>query len=518
MKKLVIFSILLLFPVLANTGYGQHQNVVIGSTQGYGIPGEPAVCMNPVNPDEIMVGAMVNNFYTSTNGGITWEHGLLTSTWGVNADPVILCDGAGRFYFIHLPEVIQRIVCHRRDNISALWTLESSAAFNGTHDVDKEWAAYDAVNDRIYLSWTYFDTWGSSNPNDSSCIYLSWTDNGGVGWSDPVRISDEKGNAQGGNYSMHGSYPSTGPNGEVYVAWWGPDGLMFDRSTDMGITWLPEDICITGQHVNWIYNIPGVNLGVSFPVISCDRSGGPHNGSIYITWADQRNGYYDTDIFLVKSVDGGLTWSNAIRVNDDGDDKHQFFPFVTVDQATGKIWLVFYDRRNYVNTATDVYMAVSEDGGETFENFKVSETPFTPTSTVFYGHYIGLTAHNDHVLPVWMRMDEGWSTLMGAIVDPLVIGQPEISGTPVAILETAPNPFLESIFISFKLREPSVVSLFLYDMTGKTVARIIDNRMYPTGKHVEKIDAPVLGLKPGVYLAKLIAEAGTVTKRLVFVD
>ena len=56
-------------------------------------------------------------------------------------------------------------------------------------------------------------------------------------------------------------------------------------------------------------------------------------------------------------------------------------------------------------------MAVSEDGGETFGNFKVSETPFTPFNSVFYGHYIGLTAHDDHVLPVWMRMDDGFTSI-----------------------------------------------------------------------------------------------------------
>jgi len=515
LRQLTLFACLLLMNTAA---MAQHQNIEIGPTLGYGVPGEPAVCMNPVNPEEIMVGAMSNNYYTTTDGGYSWNHGVLTSSWGVQADPVILCDDAGRFYYLHLPNVIQRVVCHRRDGITAPWSYEASVAFNGTHDVDKEWATYDPVNDRIYLSWTYFDTWGSSNPNDSSCIYLSWTEDGGQTWVDPVRISDEKGNAQGGNYSMHGSYPATGPNGEVYVTWWGPDGLMFDRSVDMGVSWLPEDICITGQHINWIYNIPGVNLGVSFPVISCDRSGGPHNGNIYITWADQRNGYSNTDVFVVKSSDNGITWSDPILINDDASNTHQFFPFLTVDQITGKVWLVFYDRRNFGNATTDVYMAVSEDGGESFKNFKVSETSFTPMSSVFYGHYIALTAHNDHVLPVWMRMDNGFTSLVGAIVNPLIIGQEDIHASPVTSLENSPNPFMESTFVSFKLKEPSCVSLLLYDVLGKLISTIIDRQEFPVGKHVEKIDAHALGLRSGVYFARLVTRTGEITKRLVFVD
>jgi hypothetical protein len=506
---------MILFPGLL---IAQHQNVIIGSSQGYGFPGEPAVCMNPANPDEILVGAMPDNFYTSTDGGYSWEQGILSSQWGVQADPVILCDASGRFYYLHLPIVIERVVCHRRDQITAPWSLESNAAFNGNHDVDKEWAAFDPVNDRIYLSWTYFDTWGSSNPGDSSCIYLSWSEDGGQTWMEPVRISDEKGNAQGGNYSMHGSYPTTGPNGEVYIAWWGPDGLMFDRSLDMGTTWLPEDICITGQNINWIYNIPGVNLGVTFPVIACDRSGGPDLGTIYITWADQRNGYNDTDIFIVKSDDEGISWSAPIRVNDDGPDKHQFFPFVTVDQESGKVWLVFYDRRNYTDTNTDVFMAVSENGGQTFENFRVSETPFIPYSTVFHGHYIGLTAHDDHVFPVWMRMNEGETTIMGALVDPQIIGREEFSGSPAAYLESGPNPFTETTFISIKLKEPVLISLSVYDITGKQISTLVDNIHYPAGKHVIKIDASSLRLRPDVYFARLETGIKHATTRLVMIN
>jgi len=143
MQRITFFSALLLPCLLSISSYEQHQNVVIGSTQGYGIPGEPAVCMNPANPDEIMVGAMVNNYYATIDGGYTWQHGTLNSTWGVQANPVILCDDAGRFYYLHLPDVIQRVVCHKKDDINAPWSQETSVAFNGTHDVDKEWACYD---------------------------------------------------------------------------------------------------------------------------------------------------------------------------------------------------------------------------------------------------------------------------------------------------------------------------------------------------------------------------------------
>ena len=74
--------------------------------------------------------------------------------------------------------------------------------------------------------------------------------------------------------------------------------------------------------------------------------------------------------------------------------KQQFFTWMTVDQATGFIYIVFYDRREHPNEMTDVYLAVSRDGGETFENMKISESPFDPMSSVFFGDYTNISACN----------------------------------------------------------------------------------------------------------------------------
>nr|MBK9651772.1 hypothetical protein [Bacteroidota bacterium] len=67
---------------------------------------------------------------------------------------------------------------------------------------------------------------------------------------------------------------------------------------------------------------------------------------------------------------------------------------MTVDQATGYLYFVFYDRRNYTNNQTDVYVAVSTDGGTTFINHKISQTPFVPDPNVFFGDYTNITAYN----------------------------------------------------------------------------------------------------------------------------
>lgn len=520
MKRLYVFAIagFILFLITSIQLPAQHVNVLISAPIGNGLPTEPAIVINPANTSEILVAGMPDNAYYSTNGGIWWTHEIVSSPYGVNADPVLLVDSLGRFYYIHLPNEINRIICHRKPEISAPWNFESFASFDNIHEVDKEWASYDPVNHIIYLSWTYFDDWGSSNPNDSSCIYLSRSSDGGASWSDPVRVSDQKGNAQGGNYSAHGSYNTTGPNGEIYVAWFGPSGLMFDRSTDQGTTWLTNDINTAGSHIDWIYSIPGVNLGVTFPFIACDRSGGPHNGNIYISWADKRNGGNDADVFIVRSTDGGITWSLPIRINDDLPGKHQFFPTMTVDPVTGKIWVVFFDRRNYTDTRTDVYIAVSEDGGNTFKNSRISETPFIPFNTVFFGHYLGVAANDDHVFSVWNRMDDGENSLICGIIDPAIVGVEENNPDTRAQIVNYPNPFAESSFVSFRIKEPSAVTLQLFDISGNLISTLIDDQTFAKGKFVRKIDSNKLGLAPGFYILKLSTDKEHITTRALVVE
>lgn len=519
MKKIICLSVtgLMILLLFSNDSIAQHVNQLIAAPIGNGNPTEPAIVINPANTSEILTAGMPDNAYYSTDGGFTWTHEWIQSPYGVNADPVLLADQQNRFYYIHLPYPLGRIICHRKSGISSLWNMESFAAYDNIHEVDKEWASYDNVNNIIYLSWTYFDEWGSSNPADSSCIFLAKSTDGGETWSNPVRISKQKGNAQGGVYSAHGSYNTTGPDGEVYVTWFGPSGLMFDKSVDQGNTWLEDDINVAGSHINWIYTIPGVNLGVTFPFIACDRSAGPHNGNIYISWADKRNGSNNTDVFIARSTDGGSTWDAPVRVNDDVSGKHQFFPSVTVDQVTGKVWMIFFDRRNYTDTRTDVYMAVSEDGGETFTNFRISETPFVPLSTVFFGHYLGVAAYNNHVLGIWNRMDDGENSLICGIVDPTILGTEENYTGPKAQLTNYPNPFTETSFVSFRLDEPSNVTLQLFNISGERITDILSDQAFERGKHVVKIDSNKLRLAQGVYILKLTTEKEQMSVRALVV-
>jgi hypothetical protein len=69
----------------------------------------------------------------------------------------------------------------------------------------------------------------------------------------------------------------------------------------------------------------------------------------------------------------------------------------------------------YEDTKTDVYVAVSKDGGASFKEYKLTKKPFTPSETIFFGDYLNIAAVNGVVRPIWPRMDNGkislWVTL-----------------------------------------------------------------------------------------------------------
>ncbi|MGQ9799075.1 MAG: hypothetical protein ACUVRG_07255 [Ignavibacterium sp.] len=116
----------------------------------------------------------------------------------------------------------------------------------------------------------------------------------------------------------------------------GEDAIGFVKSTDGGVTWTKSRIygALT-PNGNFNFgireNIKPTSIRVaSFPSMAVDRSGGPNNGYIYITWPQRGVTPAGTDpnIVMIRSTDGGSTWSSPVRVNDDAlnNGKDQYFP------------------------------------------------------------------------------------------------------------------------------------------------------------------------------------------------
>lgn len=475
MRSLVLLLILTAI-ALSSTAAQPYVNVQVNSRMNS--PEETSICINPSNPDNI-VGAAQSpcRYYYSFDGGLSWGEGDLSDPYDLG-DPAITFDRQGNAYYCYIGRRSHSgIFINKTTDGGVSWQQAGTAIVERegpTPFEDKSYPVCDITDSphsgNLYVGWTHFSFLNSSDPSDSTWIHFSRSTDQAITFSEPLRISDRGGSALDSDDTVEGAVPAVGPDGTVYVAWSGPRGIEFDKSTDGGVTF-GIDRVITDQPGGWVFDIPGIYRANGLPVTKADISDGPYSGRVYVNWADQRHG--DKDIFLIYSDDGGETWGDVIRVNDDeiGNGADQFFSWIDVDPITGHVYLVFYDRRAYPSwsISTDVYLAVSENGGESFTNILLSESPFVPNPGIFFGDYIGISAYDGRVRPLWMRLDDTVLSIWTALIDS-PIG--EDNGGVATRLLVAPNPTRTGlqIFADGFLREACV--LMIHDIEGRHIRTV----------------------------------------------
>ena len=423
MKKLT-FAILVF---LLKLGFAQDYPVVtLGTSEAFphGLC-EPSISINRANPDNLVAGVILDQVFYSNDGGKSWVRDTLTSPHGVWGDPVVLSDYERGLYYLHLSDptglnwlsskILDRIVCQKSTDGGETWNDGTYMGYNPPKDQDKHWAVVDPRNNNLHVTWTQFDKYGSKSEDDHSNILYANSHDGGESWSAPQILSNVSGNCVDDDSTTEGAVPAVGPHGELYVTWSNANKLYFDKSTDGGRTWLQKDRVIAKQPGGWSIDVDGLQRANGMPVTICDISYGPHRGNLYVNWVDDRNGNYD--VFFMKSEDGGETWTEPQRINDDSGDADQFFTWMTCDPHTGYLHAVFYDRRHHDSVKTDVYWAYSKDGGESWTNQKISEKPFEPVSSVFFGDYNHIDAYQNRIRPIWTHYEDGKLSVKTALIE-----------------------------------------------------------------------------------------------------
>src|SRR6266568_8186663 len=190
-----------------------------------------------------------------------------------------------------------------------------------------------------------------------------------------------------------------------------PDGL--------GPAGFGDRVFVTDTHVggfDFIPPQPDRSVDAE-PGLAWDRSGGPHNGRVYLVYTlEQKNESDNTDIFVRYSDDAGATWSAPVRVNDDSTVNSQFLPKISLDPTTGHIAVVWYDARNDVGTGgtgdTDgvpnddaqFWGAFSNDGQTFTSNVQISAGTSNSQDAhngIDYGDYSGLAFFGGIAHPAW---------------------------------------------------------------------------------------------------------------------
>jgi hypothetical protein len=194
----------------------------------------------------------------------------------------------------------------------------------------------------------------------------------------------------------------------------GQSPLWFTRTTDGAKTWEPARI------INRIQELPGIFPRQSFRNLSLPIMAAGRDGQLYLTYADYnpapQPGDEDGqqgDIKLMRSGNGGTTWTAPVKVNQDDTNADQFQPYVRVTKR-GQVNVSFFDRRldrpdppNHPgNFFIDTWLARSNDRGGSWQETRVSHDSWDPSinppisgSGQFIGDYQGLVADDCYAIP-----------------------------------------------------------------------------------------------------------------------
>ena len=390
-------------------------------------PAEVAIAIDPTNPDRLVAVCQQggrgiqppgNRAYYSDNGGHAWKEQRLPKVGQRGeGDDVVAIGSDNVAYRACISFSGLRQVRPARAATGVYVTSSKNgldwgqpvAVVDRVNSVepfeDKPGLAVDTVSDsshrgNVYVAWTRFDVYGSKDAAHKSHIHLSRSRDAGQSFSPIIRVSDRPGDCRDSSDTVMGATIAVGSGGEVFVAWAGPEGIVFDKSTDGGATFGADSI-ITKTPGGWDIPAAGLVRHNGCPVLGVDLSNGQSRGSIYAGWIDRRHG--DPDVFVMASRDGGGTWSEPVRVNDDpiGNGKDQLFAAMAIDPADGSINLIFFDRRELADTMTGVTMARSVDGGRSFVNHRVKQESFACHKDVFLGDYNGIAAVHGRVVAVY---------------------------------------------------------------------------------------------------------------------
>jgi uncharacterized repeat protein (TIGR01451 family) len=405
-------------PSIAVDSTGQH--IVIGSNdaEGFGL--------NPTS---------VSGFKYSDDGGITFTEGgplpITTPTSVIGAtmypqvfgDPDVKYLGGSTFIYFSIVVVnaglggpAQTLGYHRSTDYGHTWTgpfeipsaTNPNGLFNGQSidTADKPFADVDSDTGRVLVSWSNFTPFALGGVE----ISTTFTDNilaANPIWSTRSVVAATAIDGQA-------SIPRFVGNGSsnVYLAWErfsedNADSIGFAKSTDNGVTW-SSPINVPSSPFFTMDQALGVDRVMSSPGMAIDNSASPNSRNIYVVYSSNnlRDG---GDIVFQRSTDGGSSFTAPILINSrPGNDREQWFPWVTVDNASGRVYVFYYDQG--IDTSGDLTQTsyqFSDDGGLSWKQpMPLTDRPFKAgwgkdTGHPNLGDYNQAIAQNGEFFAAW---------------------------------------------------------------------------------------------------------------------
>jgi hypothetical protein len=300
---------------------------------------------------------------------------------------------------------------------------QPAVALNATRSFAAySWLTVDTNPGSPYVNSLYISAVAIGPPGVQSenAVVVAHSTDGGVTWHgvavDPVQL-----------YPAEDNFTNVvvGGNGTVYLTWLhclghgqaahcgnGKAYMVFSKSSDGGNTWSAPSL-MTAITMPFDWTLPNSSVRVyNYPVIGVDNSSGPYAGNLYAVMYNWTGTHLQVQV--VRSTDGGNTWSKPVLVAPASDTHDQFFPWLSVSSA-GLVGVSWLDRRNDpANIDYQAFAAISKDGGQSFQPNVQLTTAFSNPNVNGYpenlwmGDYTGNTWDGpNYFVAAWMDSSNG---------------------------------------------------------------------------------------------------------------
>ncbi len=470
---------------------------------------EPSIAVDPTNPNRIVIGwrqfdTVSSNFRQagygySLDGGLTWTFPGVLDPGNFRSDPVLDFDNDGNLYYNSLQGTF---VCDvfKIDDGGVVWG-PPVPAFGG----DKQWMRIDrsgGVGDaNNYSNW---------NSSFTSCPpgYFTRSTDGSNSFENCITID---GDPFWGTLAVDA-------DGNLYIVGADFGGLVVTKSSNAQIPGSTIDWDITtsvdldGSLTGWTPVNPEGLLGQAW--IDVDISGGAGHGNVYVLASVERDSNSDPgDVMFAKSTDGGLSFSAPIKINtDNSTSNYQWMGTMSV-APNGRIDAIWLDTRDNPGHDSVLYYSFSEDEGETWSDNEPLSLSFDPH--VGYpqqnkmGDYFDMVSDNDGAHLAWANTINGGQDVYYTHIDPDgILGNEAITEDSMKVINY-PNPFSEETTISFNILDEELVTVEVFDISGKKLTTLFEDRV--SGNHKitwNGTNQSGSKLNSGLYFISIDAESG----------
>jgi hypothetical protein len=333
----------------------------VNITRQAGNQAESAIAINPTNPSNLFAVSNGSIYKFSTNGGSTWSNTNVSAIPASCCDQQLAWDSFGNLFMTYLNTSATAVEVARSTDGGASFQLV--AGFSGSVDQPSIAVGANSV-------WVDYNLNGTMNARGASVTGLGVM--GAFGAAEAVNAGGSFGDI------------AIGPTGQVMLTW--QDNQVLDGPENIHVALDPDGLGAAGFNPSTI--VTSTNVGSFDPIpaqpsrtidaeanLAWDRTGGPHNGRVYMVYTDEfPHTSNNTDILVRYSDNNGTSWSAPITVNDDGTTKSQFLPAIALDQTTGYVAVTWYDARNSPgNNTAQIFGSMSIDGAASFEpNVQIS--------------------------------------------------------------------------------------------------------------------------------------------------